>query len=505
MALLDTEQRCIVLRAVYDGPALAGKTTNLRSLAKSLGADIYSAEEAEGRTLYFDWVDYVGGLFEGLPIRCQIVSVPGQQVLQSRRRMLLETADVVVFVADSRPGQLESNVRSFALLQEVMGIKDPALGIVVQANKRDVAGGVSLDTLQEALNHDVPLAMTSASAERGEGVRETFILAVRLALDRVRELQERQALPRLSPDVDDGPGLLEAMQTAEMSAVPSLTTAAYGGAERRASESSGVVGPGTATADPPGTSRKALPSATNGPLFPSASVPPGLVWPPVEGRVRVHESARAETRLERSPGGDWLGYSAGWKLRAPLEGLFFEPEPARAALLGWVRWHVSVGGHMSENRSLVLMPEANGVWRLWQIVRRVPSLHDLAKDLFSQSDDVVLGRGLFRIIDLRLRAQKELVVEGRLGRLDLASVGISDAGAPMFIGFSPYPGEYPGPQAVSFDETRLLRTELVPFVHGELKLAPRRLPTVLASFQDAASQSHRSEIAAAIQQILLGR
>ena len=78
MALLDPQRQCIVLRAIYDGPAFAGKTTNLRALAESLGSKIYSGEEADGRTLYFDWVDYVGGLFEGLPIRCQIVGVPGQ-------------------------------------------------------------------------------------------------------------------------------------------------------------------------------------------------------------------------------------------------------------------------------------------------------------------------------------------------------------------------------------------------------------------------------------------
>ena len=103
MARIDPDRTQIVIRLVYDGPAKAGKTTSLRRLAQSLGVSMFSAPEEEGRTLYFDWLDYVGGLYEGMPIRCQVVSAPGQQVLESRRRLLLQSADAVVFVADSRP------------------------------------------------------------------------------------------------------------------------------------------------------------------------------------------------------------------------------------------------------------------------------------------------------------------------------------------------------------------------------------------------------------------
>src|SRR5262245_233839 len=104
MATYDAERGAIVVRIVYDGAALAGTTTTLQALARGFGRPIFSGDEAHGRTLHFDWVDFVGGRFEGSPIRCQLVSVPGQAALAARRRLLLETADAVVLVVDSTPG-----------------------------------------------------------------------------------------------------------------------------------------------------------------------------------------------------------------------------------------------------------------------------------------------------------------------------------------------------------------------------------------------------------------
>lgn len=108
MAMLDNESNTILVRIVYAGPPLSGKTQSIRSLAGMLlgrRADeaTFSPGEAQGRTLYFDWVDYVGGLFKGRQVRCQIVSVPGQSALAERRRLILETADAVIFVVDSHP------------------------------------------------------------------------------------------------------------------------------------------------------------------------------------------------------------------------------------------------------------------------------------------------------------------------------------------------------------------------------------------------------------------
>src|ERR1700761_5646260 len=109
MAILDPRSDAVVIRVVYDGAPMAGKSTSVRALGRGLGGKVVTPAEISGRTLYFDWLDYTGGLFEGRRIRCQIVSVPGQAALAPRRRHLLESADAVVFVGDSTPAGLAAD------------------------------------------------------------------------------------------------------------------------------------------------------------------------------------------------------------------------------------------------------------------------------------------------------------------------------------------------------------------------------------------------------------
>ncbi len=115
---------------------------------------MFSPETVDGRTLYFDWVEYVGGLFEGRRICCQLVSVPGQDELQHRRRFILESADVVVFVADTRPGPLRDGLELLARLIPSCRAKEPPVGVVFQANRRDAPDAVELGLLRGAVAGD---------------------------------------------------------------------------------------------------------------------------------------------------------------------------------------------------------------------------------------------------------------------------------------------------------------------------------------------------------------
>ena len=121
MAVIDPRNETVVIRVVYDGAPMAGKTTSLRALGNGLSAGVVSPAEMGGRTLYFDWLDYTGGLFEGRRIRCQVISVPGQATLAPRRRRLLESADVIVFVSDSSPEAFEADRAYLSGLCGVLG------------------------------------------------------------------------------------------------------------------------------------------------------------------------------------------------------------------------------------------------------------------------------------------------------------------------------------------------------------------------------------------------
>ncbi|MET0594509.1 MAG: ADP-ribosylation factor-like protein, partial [Polyangiaceae bacterium] len=188
MPTLDKARGVLVVRVVYDGPPMSGKTTTLQSLARSLGVTITSPEERNGRTLFFDWVDYVGGLFEGRQIRCQLLSVPAQEQLADRRQVVIQAADAVVVVADTRTSEMP---RAFDHLQKVLTwcrSQDPPVGVVLQANKRDEPTAVPRARIHETMSRIAPIAVVDSIATTGDGIREAFVLAVRLALDRVRTL-----------------------------------------------------------------------------------------------------------------------------------------------------------------------------------------------------------------------------------------------------------------------------------------------------------------------------
>lgn len=194
MAVIDEEHGHLVVRVVYDGPPLSGKTTSLRTLAKGLGAEVQTPEEYDGRTLYFDWVDYVGGMFEGRQIHCQILSVPGQLELAPRRHALLRSADVVVLVADTRTSEFPAATALLELTARWCRDQAPPVGMVFQANKRDAPDAVSRDAMLATVRAIAPIAVVETIATEGDGVRESFVFAVRLALDRVRALASAGAL-----------------------------------------------------------------------------------------------------------------------------------------------------------------------------------------------------------------------------------------------------------------------------------------------------------------------
>jgi signal recognition particle receptor subunit beta len=190
MPLVDRRSNSIVLRIVYDGPPSAGKATNLGYLCERLALTRPGTSDratASDRSQFLDWLDVTGGWAGGERVRCQIVIVPGQIVLARRRRHILESADAVVFVADARPAAApETTAALRSLARGLSGRADVPL--VLQANKQDLSEAQEPWQLHEALGLAARVPAVAASAAIGDGVVESFLHAVRLAVDHVRAL-----------------------------------------------------------------------------------------------------------------------------------------------------------------------------------------------------------------------------------------------------------------------------------------------------------------------------
>lgn len=486
MALIDSDAGEIVIRLVYDGPPQAGKTTSLRALATSLTRPTYSPDEdGDGRTLWFDWMEYVGGRFEGCQIRCQIVGVPGQRELAARRRRLIEDADVVVFVADSAARETP---RTLAHLLELRAMlddrRDAPVGVILAANKRDLPDAIPLDELRARLDEaGWPIGVVESVAADGTGIREAFVYAVRLALDRVRDLMQRRALATAASRPLGAPELLATLRSAEAAAAETAAPVVEQTPDSLAAALLREVLAGERSAAASAIQR--MPTA-GAPRPPNSAVPSGAIWPPVEGRSILSELSQLALAPRQLSNGDWAaGLGSGWRVVSRRDASFGSLDQGRGVLIQWARQHAGAAGAISPRRCIVLADDGGGRWRLWQLVRAERSLREIVDTAFGapSRDAMVAG--------LRNAARLLLEADTRFGWLPLHlsctldSIGVCD-GTPVYIGLMPDPGEPASGPRPHRDLLGLLRGSLEPVIAREL----RERGLVL---DDIIGQLHRSE------------
>lgn len=222
MAILNKEEGCVVLRIVYAGAPLSGKTESLRSLSGLLYGErrgeeeFYSPDHTDGRTLYFDWLNYIGGYFKGYKVNCQLISVPGQKTLKKRRKLLLEMADVVVFVVDSEAGKLETAQNYYQEMQPwLKRMDEPPVGVVIQANKRDSITALPIPEIYEAFQDNPNLLVLETIATKNSGIREAFVTGVRIGLERATWLINNDRMETGVSELSCGEALLNLIQTQE--------------------------------------------------------------------------------------------------------------------------------------------------------------------------------------------------------------------------------------------------------------------------------------------------
>ncbi len=200
MVEFNEKEKKMVVKVVYYGPALSGKTTNLMQLHDILNpagcGELMTFETKGDRTLFFDLLPVMIKSESGFRIKIKLFTVPGQVAHDATRKAVLSRADGVVFVADSQVSQSMSNFESFDNLEKNagrVGLDFENLPLVIQFNKRDLNNILSEE---EVLDRWKPtgLPVLLSSAIHGKGVRETFETMLRqiyAGLDGIFGLGER--------------------------------------------------------------------------------------------------------------------------------------------------------------------------------------------------------------------------------------------------------------------------------------------------------------------------
>lgn len=207
MIEFDEAHKKLVLKLVYYGPALSGKTTNLLCLHDTLlqegRGELMMLDTTNDRTIYFDLLPFFYVAPSGLKIKLKVYTVPGQVRHDATRKAVLQRADAVVFVADSRISQMAVNSESFANLEQnlaLVGLDIEKLPLVLQFNKRDLPDGM-LEAELRATWEPTGLPLFMASARQGQGVVETFQAALEGMFDCID--QKLQLCERFQVNRDD--------------------------------------------------------------------------------------------------------------------------------------------------------------------------------------------------------------------------------------------------------------------------------------------------------------
>jgi signal recognition particle receptor subunit beta len=182
MSLVNFAAREITCKIVYYGPGRSGKTSNLQYIfgrvPEARRGRMVSLATQTDRTLFFDFLPLDLGSISGFATKFQLYTVPGQSYYSSTRRLVLQGADGVVFVADSQARRFEDNVESMQDMQQNLlgqGVDVRQVPMVFQYNKQDLPADLILTPaeLDDALNFRSAQSY-AADALHGSGVFETL-------------------------------------------------------------------------------------------------------------------------------------------------------------------------------------------------------------------------------------------------------------------------------------------------------------------------------------------
>ncbi|MDH3652665.1 MAG: GTPase domain-containing protein [Myxococcales bacterium] len=202
---IDFAAKELTVKLVYYGPALSGKTSNLRAIhwlgTSNACGDLMTLETKNDRTLFFDMLPITVSSGSGLKVRLKLFTVPGQVMHNATRRLVLQGTDGVAFIADSQRSEADANRESFLNLKcnlEENAIDPERIPIIIQFNKRDMAS-IRTDEELELIAQRSREPIYKAVATRGYGVMQTLRGLIRDTWTKLEEDHELEEKFGISP------------------------------------------------------------------------------------------------------------------------------------------------------------------------------------------------------------------------------------------------------------------------------------------------------------------
>lgn len=196
---LNHAQRELTVKIVYYGPGLSGKTTNLQMIhqrtLQEVRGRLLTVETHDDRTLFFDLLPVFFSTASGFKVKVKLFTVPGQVIHNATRRIVLQGADAVAFIADSRRSAAAENNAYWKNLMENMrenGLDPAQVPIIIQYNKRDLPDTKTDEEIEQTRQKGKE-PVVGAIAIQGVGVLETLFAVLQAAY---RSLEARAGLTK---------------------------------------------------------------------------------------------------------------------------------------------------------------------------------------------------------------------------------------------------------------------------------------------------------------------
>ena len=227
MVQISFSKKEILIKIVYYGMALGGKTTTLQYLHSRIknktAAKLYSIKTEEDRTLFFDFLPITIPSLNDYKIKLKLYTVPGQVKYASTRRAVLAATDGIVFVVDSQKHLVKENLESFKDMAENLKFYNfdiNKIPIVMQYNKRDLPNILSISECSRHYNVKNWPEFASI-AINGQGVLDTFF---EISKNVVENLIKNKKLPAPKNFTDDFLVLLKEVFTDQPEEQPETIT-----------------------------------------------------------------------------------------------------------------------------------------------------------------------------------------------------------------------------------------------------------------------------------------
>jgi hypothetical protein len=352
MALIDMDHGVVRVKIVYDGPPHAGKTATLHALEQKLSSNRF-VQPLDGMDI--NLLEYQGGMYDHMPIACQILTTPSDPQWSKRRQFLLNQADAIVLVLDTNPDALPLGLEYLRQLREFLQQLPPPVPLfLIQANCQDNPLALDMNKLHDFFI-DSSIKIMEASIEEGLGIRETFVMAVRLAVERLNALKENFQLFKGKFELktaEEWINILHIQQTDPESSILSSL----------------IHAPKLENNSPEISPTNAIHADISEIILPNSQTPLKWLFPALLTQNVLSQLNDLSNISETNEG--WISTNQQWAILSRPEWHYVSEKGALAALQQQIRWHSQAVFGISKDRCLALSCNEHG-WHLWQISPRV--------------------------------------------------------------------------------------------------------------------------------------